>query len=139
MKITTADVMRRIRHYFVAATIVRQWHTEGGVLYPTDAIAPGSYIAVSENGPRGVYRLDENGRSAELPNRQWTGPVSVLQPPADFLALCDEISQWAEKNDPAVTRESFGEYSVQRENTAWESAFAAALAPYMRMYPEVKV
>ena len=70
----------------------------------------------------------------------FTGTVYVLNPPADFLRLCGDIACWAAANpDPAVSAEKLGEYSVSRRAVTWESAFALALAPYRRMFSEVRV
>ncbi len=142
MTITVPHIMRRVRNYFPARAIRREWLIQGGTLYPKDIIPANTWIAITAPGPAGVYRLDENSALPGVPERQWTGDVHILTPPADFLALCDDIIAWGEKQStPTVKDESFGEYSVTYQNQAhapdWQQAFAASLAPYVRMYPEV--
>ena len=141
MTVTVQDVMRRVRNYFVSGAVTREWLTRGGTLYPRDIIAPGTWIAVPTGSPApGVYQLDENGVIPGFPDRQWTGTIHTLAPTGEFLQLCSEIAAWAARNpDPTLTAEKFGEYSCSRASAAWERVFAAALTPYMRMFPEVEV
>ncbi len=139
MTVTIPDILRRIRHFYPDTARHREWRTEGGALYPTDQIPPDTWIAIVDRGPVGVYHLDENGASPALPDRQWTGTVWTLKLPSDLLRLCEDIIVWAAQHEPALSRETVGEHTVQREQTCWEFVFAASLAPYMRMYPEVAV
>lgn len=138
MIVTVPDVMRRVRNYFLDRSIHREWLLEGGVLYPRDMVAPGTWIAIADGPVHGVYQLDENGAIPNLPDRQWTGTIHLLAPTPAFLRLCGEIADWADKHDPTLTSERLGQYSHSHAPAAWESVFTAALAPYMRMYPEVK-
>ena len=140
MNVTVQDVMRRVRHYFSVRVIRREWLTEDGTLFPRELIVPGSWIAIDGGSPfPGVYQLDEAGCIPGLPDRRWTGNIHLLEPPEDFLRLCRTIAEWAEKHNPAVSAESFGAYRASYAASAWEQVFAAALTPYMRMYPEVKL
>lgn len=141
MTIKVSDVMRHVRNHFIRDAITASWTHEGGALSPADKLVPGMWIAVTgEDAPCGVYQLDENGGIPDLGNVSWTGVICRLNPPADFIRLCGDISCWAAANpDPAVSSERLGEYSVSRKAVTWEEAFAPALAPYRRMYAEVKV
>lgn len=141
MTIKVSDVMRHVRNHFIRDAITASWTHEGGALSPADKLAPGMWIAVTgEDAPCGVYQLDENGGIPDLGDASWTGVIYRLNPPADFIRLCGDISCWAAANpDPAVSSERLGEYSVSRKAVTWEEAFAPALAPYRRMYAEVKV
>lgn len=142
MTIKVSDVMRHVRNHFIRDSIRGDFTHADGVLTPADSFAPGMWIAVTgpENGvPSGVYQLDEKGGIPELGDTVWTGTVYRLAPPADFLRLCGDIGCWAAANpDPAVTGEKLGEYSTNRQAVTWEEAFAPALAPYRRMFAEVK-
>ena len=140
MTVKVSDVMRHVRNHFIRDSIPGSWNHTDGSLTPAEAFAPGMRIAVSgEGAPCGVYQLDEKGGIPGLGDFSWTGVIYRLDPPADFLRLCGDIGCWAAANpDPAVSSEKLGEYSVSRRAVSWESAFAPALAPYRRMYAEVK-
>ena len=149
MTVKVSDVMRHVRNHFVQRSITGDWTHQNGTLTPSEALSPGMWIAVpgQERGreeasaaPRGVYQLDEKGGIPDLGDAAWTGTVCLLAPPADFIRLCGDIACWAAANpDPAVTDEKLGQYSVSRQALSWQEAFAPALAPYRRMFPEVQV
>ena len=145
MTIKVSDVMRHVRNHFIQSASTGSFRQAGGVLTPStgaaDDFAPGMWIAiVSPDGPQGVFQLTEQSGLADTPDMTFTGTVYVLNPPADFLRLCGDIACWAAANpDPAVSAEKLGEYSVSRRAVTWESAFALALAPYRRMFSEVRV
>ena len=68
------------------------------------------------------------------------GCICLLSPPPSFLRLCGEIAAWAREHaDPSLRSERFGEYSRTLEHRDWTQAFAAALAPFYRMYTEVNL
>ena len=141
MTIKVSDVMRHVRNHFIRDAITASWTHAGGTLSPADRLSPGMWIAVTgEGAPAGVYHLDEQGGIPGLSDTSWTGTVYLLDPPADFIRLCGDIGCWAAANpDPAIQSEKLGQYSVTREACSWETAFAAALNPYKRMFTEVKV
>ncbi|MBQ8202221.1 MAG: hypothetical protein IJZ74_10715 [Clostridia bacterium] len=138
MIVTVSDVMRRVRNHFVTGFSDGQWVLSGGILSPA-AFSPGDWIAITQAGALcGVYQLDERGMLPDCADGQWDGRIWLLSPPADFLRLCREIAQWAAKHeDPTLVSERFGQYSRSQSSPAWERVFAAALAPYTRMYTEV--
>lgn len=143
MIVKVSDVMRHVRNHFIRDGISGTWQHTAGVLTPSEDLSPGMWIAVTgEDGnvPIGVFQLDEMGGIHGLEDTEWTGTVYRLNPPADFLRLCGDIACWAAANpDPAATGEKLGQYSLSRQTMDWQTAFAAALAPYRRMYAEVTV
>ncbi len=141
MTVKVCDVMRQVRNHFVRDAVTGDFAHEGGVLTPTAHFAPEMWIAVTGPGaPAGVYQLDENGGIPDLQDTAWQGTVYRLDPPADFIRLCGDIGCWAEAyENPAVTSEKFGAYSVSRKSIPWWEAFAPALKPYQRMFTEVQV
>lgn len=140
MTVKVSDVMRQVRNHFVCSAVTGEWAHTGGVLSPAEDFAPGMWIAVTgRDAPCGVFRLDENGGIPGLGDVSWTGVIFRLNPPADFLRLCEDIAAWAAANpDPSVTGEKLGAYSVTRSARSWETVFAPALAPYRRMFTEVE-
>ena len=141
MTVKVSDVMRHVRNHFIRDVRNGSWTHTGGTLTPAADFAPGMWIAVTGDGaPCGVYQLDEKGGIPDLGEVSWNGPIYRLAPPADFIRLCGDIGCWAAVHpDPAVSAEKLGEYSVSRRAVTWEEAFAPALAPYRRMFTEVRV
>ena len=141
MTIKVSDVMRHVRNHFIQSSVSGAFSHTDGSLTPEEHFRPGMWIAVTGDGaPSGVFQLDENGGIHGLEDTDWTGTVYLLDPPADFLRLCGDIGCWAAAHDdPAVSSERFGEYSISRQPVTWETAFAPALAPYRRMFAEVQV
>lgn len=139
MTITPADVMRHVRNHFVSAAVCGEWTLAGGILSPAGCFKPGEWIAIPDAGAvSGIHQLDEYGALPGLPDAGWSGPILLLAPPADFLRLCREIADWAERHpDVTAVSERFGAYSRTQTSPAWEKVFAEALTPYRRMYPEV--
>ena len=141
MTVEVSDVMRHVRNHFVRDALTGEFAQLAGTLTPAAGFEPGMWIAITgADAPCGVYQLDEKGGIPDLGDVTFTGTVYRLAPPADFIRLCGDIACWAAANpDPAVSGEKLGEYSVSRRAVTWESAFALALAPYRRMFPEVQV
>ena len=124
MAVSVAAVMRQVRNYFERERYAGPMGIVGGTLAP--------YVAVEGAG---VFAAGEAPESA--------GTCWALYPPADFLALCQEISEYDDRHPAGAPRsESFGAYRYDRGEGApggWEAAFAARLAPYRRMFTEVKI
>lgn len=140
MSVSIAAVMRHIRNYFERDCAEGEFTVSGGVLSPAPAAA---YFAIEGSLYHdGVYRA---GELKESPAETFTGKVWTLCPPADFIALCDEISAFDAANPAnAMQSESFGDYSYSRFSqggapVTWQSMFAGRLAPYRRMFTEVNV
>lgn len=129
-------VMRRVHNYFERERVEGVFTVAGGVLEP---MPDAPYIAVSgsrwHDGVCPAGALPEADRS-----EVFTGTVWGLHPPADFLALCGEISDYAQKHPVGAPRsESFGAYRYEASPEGWEAAFAGRLAPFRRMFTEVNV
>ena len=140
MTVTIPDVMRHVRNHFVSARITQSWQTIDGQLKPGELLNPGEWIAILDGPLSGVYQLDEFGALPGAPDASWRGCICLLNPPSSFLRLCGEIAAWAREHaDPSLRSERFGEYSRTLEHRDWTQAFAAALAPFYRMYTEVNL
>lgn len=120
MAVSVAEIMRHVNNYFERAC--------------GDTLAADAPYAAIEG--LGVFSREElEAMQAEPPTNIWS-----LYPPPDFLALCREIEAYAEAHPVGAPRsESFGAYRYEGGGEGWETAFAARLAPYRRMFTEVKV
>ena len=144
MTVTIPDIMREIHNCFPVATLDGPWEISGGVLSPADRLPDSGWIALEGFGELDGVHLLEAGRTLSgAPDGRWTGRVWLLSPPEDFLKLCRQIADWAQKQpDPSVQSESFGAYSrtsltVSGRPLGWQDVFATALRPYRRMFQEV--
>lgn len=145
MAVSVAAVMRHVRNFFERGWVDGTLVISGGVLsMPADA----PYIAITGSSYNdGVYRM-LSGTVAErsLRDETFDGRIWLLYPPADFLVLCRDASEFDDKNPAgALKSESFGEYSYTRASAGsgdlltWETALASRLMPYRRMFTEVSV
>ena len=149
MTVSMTELMRAVRNCFVTGAADGLWRVEGGTLMGDTPLPHSGWVALEG---RGVYDL----ASGDLPDGEWEGRIWLLEPPADFLRLLEDINAWLAKTDDdsitsgAVTRrrESFGVYATETEYGVsgtsdtpvdWQSVFAARLAPYRRMFPEVRI
>lgn len=145
MAVSVAAVMRHVRNFFERGWVDGTLVISGGVLsVPVDA----PYIAIT--GSRyndGVHRmLSDTVAERPLRDETFSGRVWLLYPPADFLDLCRDASEFDDKNPAgALKSESFGEYSYTRASAGsgapltWETALQSRLMPYRRMFTEVSV
>lgn len=140
MAVSMAAVMRHVRNYFERGYIDGTFTVSGGMLTPAPQTP---YFAVQGSlGYDGVYSVFE-GLPENMPET-FTGRVWLLHPPDDFVSLCEQISAYDDKNPVgALQSETFGEYSYTRYNgysgpQTWQTAFAAYLTPYRRMFTEVE-
>lgn len=149
MNVTVGQVMHSLRNFFESGYRATNYTIENGAIAPDDMLVEGMYIAITGSFFHdGVWKLGEGctleGVNAELPRETFFGRVWYLQPPADFLNLCERIAEFAQ-NTPVtdVQSESFGAYSVTHKSgknggiLTWEEAFENELQPYRRMFTEV--
>ena len=130
MTVTVQDVMRQMRNYFIASTLTGTFTVADGIIDLDPPLAPGAWVAIEGSGSLdGVHQLDENGKLPDAADGSWRGLLHLLSPTADFLRLCRDIRDWADK---------FGSYSRSQSSSAWEKVFERRLRPYLRMFPEVK-
>lgn len=147
MSVTVADVMRHLNNFFETGYRKTEFSITGGVLSPGECLHPGSYIAIEGSlFHNGVWKMGKNLTLSEneSPDETFCGKVWFLCPPRDFLNLCTEIAEFAEKTPVgAFESESFGEYSYTRSKgknggvLSWQEAFEKRLVPYRKMFTEV--
>lgn len=161
MTVSMTELMRTVRNCFVSGALDGAWRVSGGVP-EGDPPLPAGWVAVEGlgafelpgggGGGESPRTKDESPRTdgPSLPDGDYTGRVWLLDPPEDFVRLLGEINAWlAAKDDTGnpVThrRESFGAYATETSwsvpagsSGSWEAAFAARLAPFRRMFIQVK-
>lgn len=142
------SVMRECRNFFETAYADGSFSiSAAGVLSPMTALGAG-YIAIEGSTfHNGVHCALNSGKLIDLdetPAENFSGRVWLLCPPADFVRLCEEIDDYVSKNPAtAFVSESFGGWSGTRASgqngvLSWQQVFAARLAPFRRMYTEVR-
>ena len=147
MSVTVRDVMRAVNNSFPAHRLAGRWTVRDGCLNPCALLLEGDWIdircgsradGIRHVGPGGL--LDDGG----LPDEELEGEVWLLNPPPDFLALCAEIADWADRNSlDTVESERFGAFSrkhaLDRDGLPpdWPAVFSLRLVPYRRMFGEV--
>ena len=112
---------------------------------------PTDYIRiVGSRKNDGVHKRGESGFNL-VDEEKFHGAIWVMSPPADFLALADEIASWQEANGKADSTamspfqsESFGGYSYSKASggssesgtssvPTWQSQYASRLKIYRRI------
>lgn len=143
MAVSVAAVMRQINNFFEVGCISGVIVISGNAIVP-DPKTPWCCIrgSMCHDGVHMLAGPYLQGADTCGPDEEFDGRVWQLSPPADFLALCEEISNYDDKNPAgAYLQESFGGYSYTRQqttgSTAWQDVFAGRLAPYRRMFTEV--
>ena len=143
------EICAEIRNYFTYREDIHvgDWVIENGTISPAFAFETDYIRIVGSRLNDGVHKVSEMA----LQDEAFHGGIWVMSPPADFLALADEIAAWQEKNgaldSPAMSpfnSESFGGYSYSKSGgnasggsssagADWAAAFASRLKIYRRI------
>ena len=148
MTASVGSVMRYCRNYFEKGYIDGTFRITGNALSDVGDGVHWVYISGSMMHD-GVWQICNGyltGRSIEgLEDEEFDGRVWLLAPPVDFLETVKAMREYEEKNPvSALASETFGGYSrtwatggkvSERSATA---VYRDALAPYIRMFTEVK-
>lgn len=132
---TVADVMAYVGNHFPIMRSHGVWRAAASVLEGPIPLQPGVWIALRGTTADGIYCADANGRFVDLPDGEWDATVYVLSPPAEFLRLCEEIAVYA-ADHPRSGGVRYGEFS-RSATPGWETAFAARLAPWRKMFTDI--
>lgn len=99
-------------------------------------LLPGQYYRIRGSVLNdGLHRQGDN----DLHRETFTGEVWALAIPREVIALSQQIEAWcAQHPESDLVSERFGDYSYTRAGASggWQSAFAARLAPYRRVYDD---
>lgn len=146
------EICNEIKNYFTYTNdkYIGDFTISEGQVSPIIDI-PTDYIRII--GSRlndGVHKVSDLVKKP-LQDESWHGAIWVMSPPADFLALVEEIEAWQEKNgnvDSAAMSpfqsESFGGYSYSKGSggdsqsgassvPTWQGTFASRLKLYRRI------
>lgn len=143
MAVTIGGVMRHCRNYFEAGYLDDDFTISSGALVHP-ALADGRYIAITGSAFNdGVHKIGTD----MLMDESFNGRVWVLSPPAAFVDLCAQITEYDTKNPAgALQSESFGNYSYTRAGDSstggtatWQTAFSRQLQDYRKPISEVMV
>lgn len=140
---TIAAVMRHVRNFFERELIEGEISITGGMVSPV-VDAPYVYISGSKYHDGVKAMTGSSINQDNHPSETFTGRMWLLHPPDEFIALCEEIDQYAARNAAgAYVSESLNEYSYQRATDksgrviGWQDAFSERLIPYRRMFTGV--
>lgn len=120
-------IMRHIRNFFAVKNINGKFNIENGAISLSD-IKDGQYFLIEGSiFNNGVYKYPVNN----LKDEEFTGYITFLAPPEEFLQLVKEIEEYeaSENKSKGFTSESFGGYSYTKatgENGApltWQAIF----------------
>lgn len=127
------EVLRYIRNFFVTEYREGTYNIENGTI-----TLPFKYQYVLIEGSAfndGVHKYPlEN-----LKEEEFTGSISAVNPPADFLALVAEIEAYIAKNEATgYASESFGGYSytkatVNGKLAGWQDVFRDRLKVWCKI------
>lgn len=146
------EICASIKNYFTYRDDIHigDWSITSGAISPA-LVIPTDYIRIV--GSRlndGVHKRNKQG-GFDLTDEDFHGGIWIMSPPADFIALAEEIAAWQDKNgaiDSAAmspfNSESFGGYSYSKSGgnasggsssggANWQSAFASRLNIYRRI------
>ena len=138
-------LMRQCRNYFENGYIDGKFRISGNVL---EDVSWANFVYISGSLYHdGVWEMCDGyltGRDVSgLHDEEFVGRVWLLNPPPDFLDLCQSVKAYDEKNPmSAIIRETFGGYSREWANEMMgktgAEVFVNRLVPYRKMYTEVR-
>ena len=155
MEMTLTAVCRALRNWFHAPQSESTTQTgtitiENWTVSPLNIpFIPGGYVRIIGSLLNdGIYHIGQDMRIDGALDETFTGTLTLLAIPRDFLELVQEIDQFvdANKKDSSAgqfTSESIGDYSYTRSagkdgvRISWQEMFKTRLHPYRRMYEEV--
>lgn len=137
------EVMREARNFFSRDSAEGSFSINGHTI---DYDVKSPFIAIS--GSRyhdGVWMVSAGCiLFDDLPSEDFEGTVYSLDPPAGFLAICDEIAEYNQKSPVgSLQSETLGNYSYTRSFAGdggvkpWEDAFRSRINRWRRMFPDI--
>ena len=136
MEHTITDMCQYLRNYFVCAHYTGTFQIRNGSL-PVPSLVAGSYFLISGSiFNDGVHKYP----AYDLGDETFTGTVSAMDLPHDFIQLAEEIAAWRTKYEAAAcpamslyTSETFASYSYKKGGAvSWITQYAARLNQYRK-------
>lgn len=142
MKISLFEILSYLRNFFP----VESWYVYGEEIHGGEINLPfipngGFFIVENSKWNNGLHKKGEAG----LTGATFSGEVTAINPPAEVLAIWEEINTWQEKNREAVESpyqsESFGGYSYSKASgntssggsVSWKTVFSERLKPWRKI------
>lgn len=125
-----------IRNFFPTGKKLNgEFHIEDGTI--NLPLLEGQYFLIEGSVLNdGVYQYP----TTELKDESFDGVITPLAPPSHFIALCNEIKEYNDKNKAsAYVSESFGNYSYTKATDSngniqsWQSAYKKRLDVYRKL------
>lgn len=145
------EICAEIRNYFTYETDrhIGDWVISNGTISPNLDFPTDYFRIVGSRLNNGVHKVSEL-ETNPLKDEEFHGAIWIMSPPADFLQLVDEISEWQTKNGAVDSNnmspfqsESFGGYSFTKASGSsssgassvptWQSTYASRLNLYRRI------
>lgn len=133
------EVMKYIRNFFPRQYFEGTFKISGGTLGLPESFKGHYFLIEGSFLNDGVYKYD----ASDLEDETFTGCITSLAPPKDFIVLVDEIKSWCDKyavvtNGPYQS-ESFGGYSYTKATNAngnaagWQDVFQSRLNNWRKL------
>ena len=134
------EILKSIRNFFpdTENQKIGKFTISENVIEPSVSILEGQYFLIEGSVLNdGVYLMSDD---LVLNDETFTGTITPLKIPKDFLSLAAEIEAFAIDNKPSnLQAESFGGYSYTRATTAsgnlasWQTAFGTRLNAWRKI------
>ncbi|MCD7770859.1 MAG: hypothetical protein LUH23_02045 [Oscillospiraceae bacterium] len=128
-------VCRHIKNYFISEVHAGEFTISGGAVTDADFMRDGYYLIWGSKYNDAVHLYPDD----VLTDEEFSGDIALMNPPEDFLALCEEIETYMASDMASPSpykKESFGGYSYELEDTEannWQKVFASRLNQWRKI------
>lgn len=152
---TMIQVCREVRNFFLSGSSeMGDYFIESGAITLNGTYKTGQWLLITGSLLNdGIYKItsaeDQSyALDGDLIDQEFHGTIYGLRIPSDFIKLCEEIREFNEKTgkpSSLVGESVVGFYSHTRATdkngapVGWQTVFASRLAPFRRLFAEVKV
>ncbi len=128
-------VCRHIKNYFISEVHAGKFSIVGGELEDPGFMNDGYYLIWGSKYNDSVHLYPDD----TLIDEEFDGDIALMNPPEDFLTVCEEISEYMASDmasPSAYKKESFGGYSYEREDSesnSWQKVFSSRLNQWRKI------
>ncbi len=128
-------VLRHIKNYFITEVHAGNFTISGGKLTDADFMKDGYYLIWGSKYNDAVHIYPDD----TLTDEEFSGDVALMNPPEDFLTVCEEIEEYMASDMASPSpykKESFGGYSYELEDSSscsWQRVFASRLNQWRKI------